>query len=99
MSNPIDDALAVATRQWHAAHRTYEHASRAFADAQTQLQHAERDLHELARAIELNTAHPTPAAQGITLAPNGTGGAPIPSDGLDAAQIVLEEMQRMRMGG
>lgn len=98
-------ALAVATKQWHEATRHYEMVSRAFADAQAQLQAAERDLHELARAIEVVT---TPAASGelVSNQPAPIGAVTMPvvpapngaSDGLDAAQIVLEEMQKMRMG-
>ena len=103
-------ALATATRQWHEATRHYEMVSRAFADAQTQLQTAERDLHELARAIEVATAAPIAASQLGELvsnqpAPLGSvtmpiaGVVPAPSaDGVDAAAIVLAEMQRMRMG-
>lgn len=98
-------ALATAARQWHAAQRQYEHVSRMFADAQNQLQLAERDLHELARGIELATDAPvSPELVSKADAPIGAVTMPVvqatpPADGVDAAAIVLQEMQRMRMGG
>jgi len=112
MTPLLIQALATATAQWHEASRTYEHASRAFADAQTQLQHAERDLHGLARAIEVAQAAPPIGVVGelvsnqatplgsvtMPVAPAPAGYPAASSDGVDAAQIVLEEMHRMRMG-
>lgn len=108
MSPEIAQALATATKQWHEATRTFELCSRAFADAQAQLQLAERDLHELARAIEVAeaTARPVVAPELVTnqATPIGTVTMPVvqapaaTADGIDAAAIVLEEMQRHRFG-
>lgn len=106
-------ALATAIAQWHEASRTYEHASRAFADAQTQLQHAERDLHELARAIEVATNAPAPnVGEMVTSAATPIGAVTMPiapvspvinptSDGEDAGEIVLQMMraQAVQFGG
>ncbi len=47
----INEALDTAIRNWHTASRAYEQAGRLFNDAQAQLQHAERDLHELAGGL------------------------------------------------
>lgn len=100
-------ALATAARQWHSAQRQYELTSRMFADAQHQLQLAERDLHELARGIELLTGAPVPAEL-VTSAAAPIGAVTMPiaqgpvvgatSDGVDAAAIVLQQMQALRMG-
>jgi len=105
MTPEMVQALATATRQWHQATRHFEIVSRAFGDAQTQLQHAERDLHELARAIEVVTAPAAGELVSNTPTPIGTVTMPIvapavnaPTDGLDAAQIVLEQMMQGRMG-
>jgi len=105
----LTQALANATRQWHEATRHYEMVSRAFADAQTQLQTAERDLHELARAIEVVALGPVAAgdltsnqatpAGSVTMPVVPGGGSIGPSaDGLDAGQVVLEHMMQQRMG-
>lgn len=104
-------ALATATKQWHEATRHYELMSRGFADAQTQLQLAERDLHELARALEVVAGHvPTKAGELVTNAATPIGTVTMPvvapaaqatnatADGIDAAQIVLEQMMQQRMG-
>lgn len=98
-------ALATATKQWHDATRTFEHCSRAFADAQAQLQLAERDLHELARAIEVVTAQPAElvsnqaAPLGSVTMPVVAGGSiGASADGLDAGQVVLEHLMQQRMG-
>lgn len=103
MANPIENALAVATAQWSIAKKNYEHACRALADAETQLHHAERDLHELARATELIAANPnTVTVPLVTVPPNPNGSGalgPVPDDGLDAAEIVRQEMIKMRTGG
>lgn len=108
MTPEMVHALATATRQWHQATRHFELCSRSFSDAQTQLQHAERDLHELARAIEVVTA--MPASELVTSAPIGAAGfvtMPVmptssaigaPVDGFDAGAAVLEHMMQQRMG-
>lgn len=108
MSPEMIQALATATKQWHETTRHYELMSRAFADAQAQLQLAERDLHELARAIEV--AQAAPGAQLVTSAATPIGAVTMPvvapaaqatnatADGVDAAQIVLEQMMQQRMG-
>lgn len=76
----INEALDTAIRNWHTASRAYEQAGRLFNDAQAQLQHAERDLHELARALEvasgngLQTNQATPA--GTVTMPIAPIGAP-----------------------
>lgn len=105
MNPDMQTALATAIRQWHEATRHYETVARAFADAETQRQLAERDLHELARAIEVSTGS-APIGELVTNAPTplGTVTTPVVSapaataDGVDAAQIVLDEMMKMRMG-
>jgi hypothetical protein len=61
LSAEMVQALAVAVRQYHASKRRYEEASQAFADAQAQLAYAERDLHEIARALEMLDAAGTMA--------------------------------------
>jgi len=53
MTAEMAQAMAVAIRQWHEAHRRCEQAGRVYAEAQLELQGAERDLHELARALEM----------------------------------------------
>lgn len=99
----MQTAIATAIRQWHEATRTYEQIQLAFADAQTQLNRAERDLHELAKAVEMITGAPI-AVQSNTAAPAGTVTMPIVAtppinaavDNMDASEVVLQEMQRMR---
>ena len=103
MTPEMQQALATAVLQWHTATRHYEMVSRAFADAQTQLEHAQRDLHELSRAIEVATGKPaagdlvsnTPSPIGAVTMPIAPA---VPADGVDAAAIVLQHMQGMRMG-
>jgi hypothetical protein len=108
MATTIQDALTTATKNWHEATRRYERAAADFADAQTRLQQCERDLHELARAIEvvearpaaelgeLHTAEPTPL--GTVTMPIVAPSLGASSDGVDAAAIVLEQMRGMRLG-
>jgi len=114
MTPEMIQALATATKQWHEATRHHEMVGRAYMDAETQRRLAETDLHELARAIEVATGVPVAAQAGELVTSAATpigavtmpvvaagqfGNVPAPSaDGIDAAQIVLEEMQRMRMG-
>lgn len=103
ISPTLQAALQTAITNWHHAKRTYEQTGRAFADAESQMQIAERDLHELARAIEVATGDTAPIGATITVPVVPGGGevavTPAPSpDGVDAAAIVLEEMQKMRMG-
>jgi hypothetical protein len=112
MTPEMVHALATATRQWHQATRHFELCSRSFSDAQTQLQHAERDLHELARAIEVVAGQPAGELAGELVSNAGTpigvvtmpivappaGAANATADGIDAAQIVLEQMMQGRMG-
>ncbi|MGE0337833.1 MAG: hypothetical protein AB7Q76_21260, partial [Gammaproteobacteria bacterium] len=106
----MQTALARAVANWHKATREYEQIADVFADAQRQLEAAKRDLHELARAMEVVTG--TPAAELVTNQPTPHGAvtmpiAPVPNgttigaaaDNVDAAQIVLEEMMKMRTGG
>lgn len=104
----LQDALTIATRNWHETTREYERAAAAFADAQTRLQQAERDLHELARALEVVEARPAGELFTGEATPIGTVTMPIvaapgpalgaASDGVDAAAIVLEQMRGMRLG-
>jgi len=105
----LQDALTIATKNWHETTREYERAAAAFADAQTRLQQAERDLHELARAIEVVEARPAGELVTGEATPIGTVTMPIvaaplgpalgaASDGVDAAAIVLAEMRGMRLG-
>lgn len=109
LTQEMTTALATATRQWHEAMRRHEHAARALADAETQLALAQRDLHELARAMEIAAGAPlaqaapdlvsqhvdgTPA-QAVTMpVVPAVGGQP--EDGIDAATIVLQQMQAQR---
>jgi hypothetical protein len=72
-------ALATATRQWHEAQRKYETASRLFADAQTQLNLAERDLHELARAIDVVSGIAVPSNVAAVVPVTSSAPAPIGS--------------------
>ena len=53
MTAEMAQAMAVAIRQWQTANRRCEQTGRAYAEAQLELQSAERDLHELARALEM----------------------------------------------
>jgi hypothetical protein len=78
-------ALATAARQWHEAQRRYEADAKAFADSQTQLQLAERDLHELARALDVVAGVAVPAGVAAvpvipvaTSAPTPIGGVTMP---------------------
>lgn len=104
----MQTALATAARQWHEAMREHERAARALADAETQLALAQRDLHELARAMEMAAGAPlaqvapdlvssvvegTPAQAVVMPVVPAVGPT---SDGVDAAAIVLQEMQRQR---
>ena len=82
-------ACVEATRNWHVRARAYEKAARDFAQAQHELQLAERDLHELGRALAVtNGAGPhVPAQQ--TQVPNEN----------DAAAEVLRLMQESAHSG
>jgi hypothetical protein len=109
MQPDMQTALAAAVRNYAEAARTHERAARAFADAEQQLALAQRDLHELARALEVATGQPL-AAVAPDLVSRAVEGSPIaavtmpivppvgpaPSDGLDAATIVLQEMKAQR---
>lgn len=109
LSTEMQTALATAARQWSEAMRRHERAARELADAETQLALAQRDLHELSRAIEIAAGSPIAAlAPELVSQHVENGGTPIgavtmpivpaapPSDGVDAATIVLQEMQRQR---
>lgn len=109
MTTPdMQTALATAVRQWSEAKRTYEQLGRAFADAETQLQLAQQDLHELARACEMLAGAPL-ANIAPDLVSRQVEGSPLAavtmpivpsvgptSDGVDAAAIVLQQMQAQR---
>lgn len=110
LSPTLQAALSAAITNWHHAQRAYEQAARVFADAETQRQIAERDLHELARAIEAatgadaaelvsNAAAPIGGVTMPIVPANGSHLGPTPppaDDGLDAAAIVLQELQKQR---
>jgi hypothetical protein len=113
LSAEMVQALAVAVRQYHASKRRYEEASQAFADAQAQLAYAERDLHEIARALEMLDAAGTTALVSELVVSDQAAGNPS-STGLTVtvpvvavpgaigestpAQIVLELLKQQVMG-
>jgi hypothetical protein len=106
MTPDLAQAFAVAIRQWHEASRNLEFVSHAYTDAQLQLQQAERDLHELARVVAIMDAPTTTSAVSNQDGPIGTVTMPIvratpgpSSDGVDAAQFVLEAMRAGRAFG
>jgi hypothetical protein len=109
MTPTIAAALEIASVNWHRAQREHEAAARMYADARVQLDQAERDLHELARAIEL-TAAQAGELHTAAAAPHGTVTMPIAPispvanpthDGEDAGEIVLQMMrsQASQFGG
>jgi hypothetical protein len=83
-------ACVEATKQWHQKARTYEAAARQLAVAQHELQLAERDLHELGRALAVvNGAAPhAPSREAVA----------VPEEG-DAAAEVLRIMQGAQQSG
>jgi hypothetical protein len=110
MTPTIAAALETASINWHRAQRDHERAARLYADARIQLDQAERDLHELARAIEVAAGIPAAELHSNTAAPHGTVTMPIAPispvvnpthDGEDAGEIVLQMMrsQAAQYGG
>lgn len=82
-------ACVEATKQWHEKARAYEKAAHAFAQAQHELQLAERDLHELGRALAVTAGAPPHVPSPVA--------APVPE--IDAAAEVLRQMQMAAQSG
>jgi hypothetical protein len=111
MSPTITAALEAAATNWHHAQRDYERAARLYSDARIQLDQAERDLHELARAIEVAAGSSAGELASNQAAPLGSVTMPIapispvmnpaPDGGEDAGEIVLQMMrsQAQQYGG
>jgi len=110
MTAEMAQAMAVAIRQWHAANRRCEQAGRVYAEAQLELQGAERDLHELARALEmldpgvatvlvsqLVTAAGTVTVPVVPVDQAAVAAAAAAQGGKTASDIVLEMMQQGRV--